>query len=795
MNIKCARIDHISPAILQPQECYAVFLPVLIVRDKVGACVDLRGGIDLTVLAYPVDVDAVGLIFFRNRQGILNFLLSDRVLKRQQDIRRFVRIGVYRDLLRVSAAAGLRIRRIRSQHDSKLLPVLQRDGLHHRLNALTAPVPFREFCDQRPLDAPALLVAEVGLEDLRNEHPHAHAEQTILRLSHRAEVGIDIIKRLLHTLADADVSDRDFRLAADDELDPRTAEFCSGKGEALRDLYSAVYRAVGADAEIQMLPAGFHTRTAESTQFKGGLQSEHVEVFARQIDRQFLRADEIDALVGCAFIVPLLSGKFEGIAEAVNKLSVLAKSHNAHVACLEGDLAGAEHHVGPALDKLQIGTRHCAPQLDGRNGEIVAVYRSGQILEARAAAGEPAHRHRRDQEDARLTFDKEPQFIGDQRAVVDPLQRQLRLGLKEVKDVQLQLKGVALLALEGIDLALDLGKLQRQHFFGAEFAHGLYAVDLEFISLQAVAQLFHRKLCAVEDGLKADQAAEHKVSRRVGSRLFQLHRGVGDVYIDDGGVVFGGNAKCKAVPRERNIQLAIRAGFGLVEFEGRRAQAHAVLLHGSVLVDDEPAAAAPRRRDGGRQQRRPAGELKGGAVCTLVIAVDEGDGVLLVLPLQRRERRIVRHMLHRHAAVGENGQPLGVDGGIDLVRFTGDGLRQLRQAAEAPKETQGICVAIFITEIKTDIIPALHPGVAGAAGRRYADPFRQIGLDGAVFIVLRQSHKGIGPVVAVRIDLGDVNAVLIARPGITLGNSLCIQILHGRGDGGTFRGDRGSRSI
>ena len=219
------------------------------------------------------------------------------------------------------------------------------------------------------------------------------------------------------------------------------------------------------------------------------------------------------------------------------------------------------------------------------------------------------------------------------------------------------------------------------------------------------------------------------------------------------------------------------------------------MLHGSVLVDDEPAAAAPRRRDGGREQRRPAGELKGGAVCTLVIAVDEGDGVLLVLPLQRRERRIVRHMLHRHAAVGENGQPLGVDGGIDLVRFTGDGLRQLRQAAEAPKETQGICVAIFIIEIKTDIIPALHPGVAGAAGRRYADPFRQIGLDGAVFIVLRQSHKGIGPVVAVRIDLGDVNAVLIARPGITLGNSLCIQILHGRGDGGTFRGDRGSRSI
>ena len=39
-------------------------------------------------------------------------------------------------------------------------------------------------------------------------------------------------------------------------------------------LYSAVYRAVGADTEIQMLPAGFHTRTAEGAQFEGGIQSE-----------------------------------------------------------------------------------------------------------------------------------------------------------------------------------------------------------------------------------------------------------------------------------------------------------------------------------------------------------------------------------------------------------------------------------------------------------------------------------------------------------------------------------------
>ena len=45
-------------------------------------------------------------------------------------------------------------------------------------------------------------------------------------------------------------------------------------------------------------------------------------------------------------------------------------------------------------------------------------------------------------------------------------------------------------ALEGIDLALDLGKLQRQHFFGVKAAFRVDAVDLEFIPLQAVTQLF-----------------------------------------------------------------------------------------------------------------------------------------------------------------------------------------------------------------------------------------------------------------------------------------------------------------
>ena len=414
---------------------------------------------------------------------------------------------------------------------------------------------------------------------------------------------------------------------------------------------------------------------------------------------------------------------------------------------------------------MEIGARQRAAQLDGRNAAVIAVHRFCQIHEARAAAVELTNGNGRNKGDAGACLDIEIQRVRQQAAVLFAArQLQLRLGLKEVKDVQLQFKGVELIILEGVDLALDIGKLQRHHLRGGKAARGVDAVDLEFISLQAVAQLFHRKFRALEDGLKADLAAEHKVSRHVGGGLFQRHRGVGDVHVDDGIVVTGVNTKCKAVPCKLDLQILTTA-FGLVEFEGRRAQAHAALLHGSVLFNDKTSLRLiPRCRDGGGQQRRPAGKGEVFSVFALIIAVDEGDGLSVPL-FQRRKRRVVGHVFHRHAAAaGENGQPLGTDGDIHLVRVGGDGLRQLCQVAEAPKETPGIRAVIFITEIKTDLIPALHPGVAGAAGRRYADPVRQVSLDGAVFIVFRQSHKGIGPVVAVRIDLGDV----IGAPVTTL---------------------------
>ena len=140
---------------------------------------------------------------------------------------------------------------------------------------------------------------------------------------------------------------------------------------------------------------------------------------------------------------------------------------------------------------MKIGAFQRTTQFKRWDSKIIAVYRVGQVAEARAAAVELTNGDGRNKGDAGACLDIEIQRVGQQAAVLFAArQLQLRLGLKEVKDVQLQFTGVTLVAIEGIDLALDLGKLQRQHFFGVKFSRGVDAVDLEFIPLQAVTQLF-----------------------------------------------------------------------------------------------------------------------------------------------------------------------------------------------------------------------------------------------------------------------------------------------------------------
>ena len=321
---------------------------------------------------------------------------------------------------------------------------------------------------------------------------------------------------------------------------------------------------------------------------------------------------------------------------------------------------------------MQIGTGQRTAQLERRNGKVVAVHRFRQILEARAAAVQLPDGNRRDERDAGIALDIEPQRIRDQTAVIFAArQLQLRLGLEEVEGVQLQFEGVELLALEGVDLAVDRCQLQRHQLRSVKAARGVDAVDLEFMLLvQAVAQLFHCESQAIEDGLEADVAGKHKIARRVGRRLLQLHLGVWNVHIDDGVVLVGIDAKREAVLCERDLQVLAAAAVRLVELEAGGVQAQTAVLDRSVLFYDELSAIAPRGRDGGREQRRPAGELKGGAVCTLVIAADEGDGVSAVLLFQRLQCRVIRHIFHGHAVpIGKRREPLGRDRDFDFIRL------------------------------------------------------------------------------------------------------------------------------
>ena len=100
----------------------------------------------------------------------------------------------------------------------------------------------------------------------------------------------------------------------------------------------------------------------------------------------------------------------------------------------------------------------------------------------------------------------------------------------------------------------------------------------------------------------------------------------------------------------------------------------------------------------------------------------------------------------------------------------------------------GARIGLVVFENKPQAVLAHHPGVGGAAGRRHADRVRQIYLDGVGFvvaIVCRQPHKGVGPGVAVRIDLGNV----VVAPVAALREArICGHILQLAGDDGAFGG-------
>ena len=128
----------------------------------------------------------------------------------------------------------------------------------------------------------------------------------------------------------------------------------------------------------------------------------------------------------------------------------------------------------------------------------------------------------------------------------------------------------------------------------------------------------------------------------------------------------------KTVLCERDLQGFLCAAFWLVELKARRVQAYAAVFDCAVLFDNQLSAVLiPCCGDGGREHRRAAGKGEFRAVFALIVAADKRNGFSVLL-FQCLQRGIVRHILHRHAAVyGERGKLLGVDGSIHRIRLGG----------------------------------------------------------------------------------------------------------------------------
>ncbi len=425
------------------------------------------------------DVVAVLLL---NRQIVFYLFFGDGVIKRQQDIRCFVLAGIHLER-RPCLAVFQRKRLCGKQYRDILLAVLCGHRLHHRLNALLRPVPFGQLAEPLGFNIPAAAPVEVGLYDIRHKHPQPRVNDPGIHPGHRAEVQIDVAERLLHALADAGILNRELRLSAHNKVNIPTAKLpAADHGNIAWNLHLAFDDGVGTHAEIQMLCTIFRTRAAECAQLDGGVQYKYVYLSAWQIQFKGLGACQIDAPVGRSVVSPLLSVELEGIAKTVNDGRICA--NNAHFAGREGYLAGADDHISLALNEMEIGALQRAPQLEGRDGEIIAVHRVGQIAEARAAAVELPNGHRRNEGDAGACRHIEVQRIGEETAVrFAAHQLQLRLGLKEVKGIQFQLERIFLLTFEGIDLALDLRQLQRQRLGRVKAARGVDAVDRKFVFL------------------------------------------------------------------------------------------------------------------------------------------------------------------------------------------------------------------------------------------------------------------------------------------------------------------------
>ena len=470
-------------------------------------------------------------------------------------------------------------------------------------------------------------------------------------------------------------------------------------------------------------------------------------------------------------IAALLALQAQVHAEAVQHV----RPGDLDVPAAVGQIAGPQRDIQLALDDLQIVADGRQSQQDGRDGDIVAVDGVGQPVKAASSAPEECGGHRRHQRDTGLRRQREVQLVGGQTPVVQTLELQLRLRLKQVEGVELQREVVVLLAVEGVDGRLQLCQIKPQQGGGVDLAVGLEALLHEgdgvvLLLLGRIAQglqLYQLILRAVEDEIQPHLAGQHQIAVGLDLRPVDEALDLRDVNEHQHGVLVRIHAQRQAAVLEhqlrrlrsvvgRTVQLEARGG---VPHLGRGVEGRDKAV--SVHPDAEVVFAAPHRRDGGGQRRLALGVFVVSAVLIVQrfkIAPQDIQRVAVPL-LQRRFPRGVRDGRRRQAPLRlVQAQLIGVLRDRDLIRlgeFHLGGVRRLLlrihvpeapdvhgvHGASAAAPAHGSRVALGGQRVRRRVVGHVHrrPDIVGVAQT----------------VDIRQ-HEGVVHAVAVGIDLRDV---------------------------------------
>ena len=143
-----------------------------------------------------------------------------------------------------------------------------------------------------------------------------------------------------------------------------------------------------------------------------------------------------------------------------------------------------------------------------------------------------------------------------------------------------------------------------------------------------------------------------KIPCGIGIRLLQLHRSIGNVHEDDSIVFIRIDPELESLLYKRNLKLSIFTAFRLIELEGRCIEAHALLFHSAIPMDDKASLfSIPCRSDRWGKHGGTASEGKGFTVFALIVSVNKCNGTGTVLLFQRLQCSSICHRLHSHTAL------------------------------------------------------------------------------------------------------------------------------------------------